>query len=110
MFPINIAGKSIPLDEENGLSMKYSFGSTCKFLNNSGSFSSDCDFSSYQKGSSFVLRIFFWNFRWKKSTINEKVIFRIGQMLVGDYGSKTGLPILMTNVPSRLDVFISVLR
>lgn len=104
MFPTNIAGKDIPLNEENGYINKYSCSPTCKFLNNSGSYTSDCSFAAYQTNSSLTLTINFWNFRWKKSTINEKVIFRVGQMLGGDYWSIKGVPILMTNVPSTLNV------
>ena len=105
IFPVSINGESITLQEENKLINKYAWNALCRAHSNSLYFTgTNCDVDIKKTNSSLDIYAKLTNFTWVRKSLNDKVVFRIGQILGGGYWSQNTIPIIITNIPTTLTI------
>lgn len=106
ILPASINGQSIPLNSQCFIALKYSDMALCYANLLMGGFSttnSMCKITSNATDNNTIFTVEFTYFKWSKKVTNDKIILQVGQMFGGNSSIST-LPILVTTVPSTLDV------
>ena len=99
IFPVSIDGSPVNLEEENKLVNKYAWNAMCRVQSNSFVFTgTGCDITVQKTNASYDLYAKLTNFLWVRKSLNDKVVFRIGQILGGGYWSQNTIPIIITNI------------
>ena len=109
IFPEIINGEYSTSEGENKLANKYSWNALCKMDATSGNVTGkNCDISIQRQNSTFDVYAKLTNYSWIRKSLNDKVVFSIGQIMGGGYWSQSTIPILLTNIPTSITVSISL--